>query len=506
MDVIVVGLLSVIGALILSMLTRWIRAGHQDLEWKQSTLKSGFLYRRLCRNERAYLNWGHRYFGANKVGVLLALKGAAVDLNQLTNAVKKLERRHPLLRATLCENSTFEAEAVSSTSSPLVSLVTQQNRSGDAGKWREIWDTRQLHPLIKGNGMFEFVLISDTNSNNTASETEHFCEILLLGQHVVCDGDSASILTCELLETLVDPDIAWKPRPFQPSQTAIIINEVPSFFKDQLRIWISFFVLWLPFVSLFTWGVKESPVTKTKPRRINYRCSSTQYDVDLDLEKTEKLVAAAKLRGVTVNAALMAAVSRSVYETHGFCDLKTRYVGLSCTANLRKRYKTAFISSKDIGMHATGVYSFSSFKNMNSEPDYLWSIAKQMGEKVSKNASHDVICTTTLSNGLLYPLLPTNIHMKIRNLHFGNTVAVIGNWGRTPYKEIYQGREGRTIRLLDMKPLVNFNVQNCVYCGFTTTHGKLKVSMMASPRLHTNDQMQELAEKVVRFLNKMSTT
>jgi hypothetical protein len=472
-------------ALAAALAWRWL-AARERAEWRRVR---GGLARPLCLTERAYTRWARDYFGGDKVGVLVSVQGRALRLADLQRAARKLEARHPMVRASL---SDWRTVACPDAPTAPVFVVRASERTGD-DSWRAVWEHIEQGGLSLGQGFFEADLIHEEGGAERA-------ELLVTGQHLACDADSLMALAHELLGLLAEPGKELPARqPVLPETTAVL-REIPSFWRDRLLGNLRFLGT-VVYVSAMCVGVRPSPSAKADA---GLRVPTLHSHTLLTAEETAAVAAAARQRGLTVNAAVMGALVHATAEVNAATDssmaARASTVALNVTVNLRKRYTHAAYESADVANHACAAYVTASADPAERAAADLWKSAAQTSKSVSDELPFRRLTPAVMWNELLWRIIPS-----MRNQHLGNSVVVVGNWGKTPFPERYGGADGAaSIAVLSMRPLINFNIFNCCYAGFSTTHGCLQISTIGARRVFTQTQIATLGGKVKTHLLNMA--
>jgi hypothetical protein len=466
------------------LLWRWLATGAARAEWRR--VRGGFA-RPLCLTERAYTRWARDYFGGDKVGVLVSVQGRALRLEDLQRAARKLQVRHPMVRSTLSDWRT-----VSCPDAPAapVFIVRASERAGEES-WRATWERLEHGALSLGQGFFEADLIHEQGGAERA-------ELLVTGQHLACDADSLMTLAHELLELMVEPSKELPARQPVLPETAAVLREIPSFWRDRLLGHLRF-LFTVIYVSSMCVGVRPSPSAKADA---GLRVPTLHSHTLLTAEETAAVAAAAKQRGLTVNAAVMGALVHATAEVNAATDpsmaARASTVALNVTVNMRKRYTHAAYESADVSNHACAAYVTASADPAERASADLWKSAVQTSCSVNHELPFRRLTPAIMWNELLWRIIPST-----RDQYMGNSVVVVGNWGKTPFPERY-GAEGSALTVLSMRPLINFNIFNCCYAGFSTTHGRLQISTIGARRVFTQTQIATLGSKIKLHLVNMA--
>ena len=96
-----------------------------------------------------------------KVGEVFHLQGPYIDLETLTIAISRLQRRHPFLRSRIQNNpaklGTYFLEE-DNTYRPKI-LEFSRKHNDRFTFWRQEWQNRQTEPVVIGQGLIEFWLL-----------------------------------------------------------------------------------------------------------------------------------------------------------------------------------------------------------------------------------------------------------------------------------------------------------------------------------------------------------
>jgi hypothetical protein len=458
--------------------THWLSARSGlilSLSWRMRG-PEGSCERPCCPSEAQFVRWSRDYNGAMRVGTLLRCEGR-LELAQLAVAARELEQRHPLVRSTLADWGTLHCPARNAASGEPRFRVARVARADDSA-WRDAWSELSHRPLRLGQGFFDAVLV--------AGESDHF-EVLVAGEHLACDGESIMQLAHELLVLAGGGRLEGSPRAPVASFTACVRREVPSFLRHRLQGHLKYW-FYLLRNTVFGVGLNVSPDAQPSA---GFSAPNPQYEAELEAAAVARLREAARSRGLTLNAPLMAALAQAACEING----ASATVVLSVTASMRRRYLGSEVATADIANHAAcGAPALAYTEAHQRMAPQLWRLAATFARYLAGNLGNEDLCASTYWNELVWPQTPVDPPT------LGNGGIVLGNWGKAPFVRDY----GPRLRLRAMAPLINFSVFNCLYVGVATTFDQMAITAVGSARCFSGPQLSHFASKLTRNLEAMA--
>ncbi len=457
---------------------RWLssRSGSTpSLAWR-SLGPDGSCERPCCPSEAQFVRWSRDFSGAMRVGTLLRCQGR-LELAQLAAAASELERRHPLVRSTLSDWGTLRCAGRDAAAGEPRFRVARAARA-DEFSWRDVWSELSHRPLRLGQGFFDAVLV--------AGESEQF-EVLVAGEHLACDGESIMQLAHELLVLTGGGRPEGGPRAPVESFTACVRREVPSLLRHRLRGHLKYWYYLLRNTALGV-GLDVSPDARPAA---GFATPNPQREAELDSADVARLHEAARRRGLTLTAPLMAALAQAACEVNG----ASATVVISVTASMRRRYSRSAVATADVANHAAcGAPALAYAEAHQRAAPQLWRLAASFARHLAGNINNQDLCASTFWNELVWPQTPVDPPT------LGNGGIVLGNWGRAPFVRNY----GARLRLRAMAPLINFGVFNCIYVGVATTLDQMALTAVGSSRCFSEPQLARFADALARNLDAMA--
>ncbi|GGN04238.1 peptide synthetase [Dyadobacter beijingensis] len=230
---------------------------------------------------------GERIMYADGLAAVNCVFAATLEGNfsfqQMTNALVKIQNRHPLLRVNVQRN---EKNVPAFVTNPDISQIPIEiiERTSDI-QWQEI-SLREWHR--------QFNLEKDPAARLIWLKSDTLSNLLLVCPHCVCDGSGFVTLMRELLTLLDDPDLELQPYEGFQSAGSIVPTEIST---NKIIHWKGKAFSWLAKGLFFV--LNPQPVARTGKY---YYLTHT-----LDRETTSALVSKCKEEQTTVQAALCTA-------------------------------------------------------------------------------------------------------------------------------------------------------------------------------------------------------
>src|SRR5882762_10040195 len=147
-----------------------------------------------------------------------------IAADDLQLALKKVQLKHPLLRANVVEEGSQVYFSFSENPLKIPVRVVQRNSDED---WRNVTATEWKTPFNMNEGpMVRMVWI----------KSEGVSELMLIGHHCICDGTSLITIFREILQVVDQPDVRLTPYPPFQSLQDLFPQEVLSDLKMALLV------------------------------------------------------------------------------------------------------------------------------------------------------------------------------------------------------------------------------------------------------------------------------
>ncbi|MET0340466.1 MAG: hypothetical protein ABW252_05660 [Polyangiales bacterium] len=343
----------------------------------------------LGASERLFASF--RRFTATNVVRVTALEGSLPPA-RLQNALVALKARHPLLSVQLAARG---APAFVDAGAGGIPLIVHPRRDG--AHFRELLEALLNRPLPARDGPLLQV-------HYVYAPTQPHAEMLLVADHVICDGVSMNALSAELL-ALASGEPAGAARPARGPLTALL----PAF---PARVRVRAFARQLSRFAGMT------ALRRALDRVPGGATTCFESDV-LSHAETDALRMRARAEGTTVTGALMAAALIAAQAQRG-----TPRLGLSVPVNLRPRLARAGLTASDLGNYTNVAYLVA------RRSDALWPLARALKATLSE---------VTADEALLAPLplvyRAGRLFVRARRPPFAH--ALVSSSGIVPLAEDY---------------------------------------------------------------------
>lgn len=247
----------------------------------------------------AFFERGHIFMPGNNVLIVTRINGH-FDEDTLRSAIVKIRKRHPLLGVHL-EFDEYHQAWFTSSNTLDIPLKTYTRTSEES--WLEACRKENSIPFQLDKEPLLRVLWVKTSSPVS--------EVVLVGQHSICDGISLVYLMRDLLTYLADPDMEVE-----------VLNTPPTL--DQAANLNEIKVNWLIKLLLTRfaskWKEKEVIFTTEDFRPFQDVYNAAGYQVithEMNQQETEKLIRVSREHGVTVNSLLYSALISAQLEIEG---------------------------------------------------------------------------------------------------------------------------------------------------------------------------------------------
>lgn len=122
--------------------------------------------RLLGSAENGFMHASQQFKGFTKVGEVLHLQGPHISLEELSAAVNRLQRRHPVLRSRLQINPEKPNTYLLEEDDKIQLMIREisRKRAEHMIFWRQEWREREKETTIIGQGLAEFWLLQVCSS------------------------------------------------------------------------------------------------------------------------------------------------------------------------------------------------------------------------------------------------------------------------------------------------------------------------------------------------------
>lgn len=272
-----------------------------------------------------------------------------IAAENLESALEKVQRRHPLLHASVTEENglpyfLFGGHLVK------IPLRIVERHSGE--EWRSITASEWETPFDMAQGpLVRLVWI----------KSEGVSEMMLTGHHCICDGASLLAIFREILELIDRPDLPLTPYPPFQSLQDLIPEKVSSDLKLVAMVQVK--------AALFRLFALTVKTLKTNPPGKHYLIYWRA-----DAKQSLALAQRCKLEGTTPYAALCVAFLRAFRQVNSQ-KFKNKVM---CPVNIRR-----FITSIGPDMMFNYAPTVPLSLDGNSS-DEFWSVARKLKQSMSK--------------------------------------------------------------------------------------------------------------------------
>jgi hypothetical protein len=386
-----------------------------------------------------------RRFTPINVTRVVAISGSLAPAD-LARALAALQVRHPLLRASIEEGA--RDEFVYDAAPPLQLQVVPRQ---DDEHFRRLLEQLLNTPLAQSTQrLFAFHYLYDPACSRA--------ELIVVGEHAVCDGVSLNQLCCELL-SLAARFAPVELRPRLPTLERML----PAFsVAERLH------ALGASLVKMGSLALNRARLE----RRAAARTTAFSY-VTLTPEETASLIGRARAEHTTVTGALMASALLTLREL----SPDVPELGLSLPINLRSRLPGHALRADDLGNYTSAVYL------SHASRAELWPLARAMKYQLDEAASSERLLAAVplvyrIGRLLIRPGARPLAHAMLSN---SGLVGLRGHYGTFRPTAFYSASSA---------PMLSADL--ALFCN--TCAGRLTINLLFSPELMSRAQAARIGQ------------
>lgn len=395
-------------------------------------------------------------FTATNVARVIALDGL-INTRTLQRALLRLQQRHPLLNVHIAAGT--PARFVRNNARPLRFHYVVRR---DDRHVHELLETVLDRPIARAPGpLFEVHYLEDKLAARS--------ELIIVGDHSICDGVSLNALCGELLELCSDGP-SPSPRPWQP----VFDRLLPPFSTREHGA---------RFASVLATFARIGLLRTLFEKRKVARGTSVLIE-ELSERDTRQLATIARREQTTITGVLMAAALQAVREVRAL----TPKLAVSVPINLRTRIADQDLNADDLGNYTSVAYLESSAR----QP--LWPLSRALKAQLNK---------TALDAGLL-AATPLVYRVGRRFVRAGKpTLAhvMLSNSGKLPVRESYGALRVRNIFSASSAPMLAADFS--LFCN--TLSGRLCINLVFSEQVATRATAARVLRRIQELLHTAST-
>lgn len=409
---------------------------------------------RLGASERLFVSM--RRFTPTNVMRIITVEGH-LEPESIERALRELEHRHPMLRATVVDGP--EPRFVYDSALPVRLHVSP------------LRDEAHAHTIVEGllrtpirqapNSLFEVHFLQGERGSSS--------ELILLGDHALCDGISMNALAAELV------GLCAGDAPRAPRRTLPVLEKlVPRFtFRDQVA---SFSAALARFVRIAALRAIHEP-------RSPARGSSYEF-LELDRDDTRAIVERAREEGTTISGALMSAAVQAIRH-----ERKTSpRLAVSVPVNLRPRIPGWSLEPDDLGNYTNATYLESAAQGE------FWDDARELKDQLDGAlAKEGLLASFLLVFRVSRPLLHAD---RVPFAH-----AMLSNSGVVPMKVEHGAFRVRSFRSATSAPMLS--ADHAFFCN--TFDGRLTINLVFAEEVVSRDEAIRTLVRIARLLVEASS-
>ncbi|WP_371804754.1 condensation domain-containing protein [Candidatus Lokiarchaeum ossiferum] len=422
------------------------------------------------------------YLGINYANVVFVARYLGnISEFQIQNAIMKLQIHHPLLRCRIY----FDKENTPYFTSKLVNPIPfTYSIKSDNFDWKVQSIKEYSYQFCNNNDpLIRFSVFQSKKISETS-------EIILVGQHSICDGLSLAYLIDELFDYLGNMNIIPNPLPLHPGicresiPDNVKVGKLSKFFVKKIN------KRWENEKIGFTQSDYEI-LHKNLAKNFNYECIFSQ----LSQVSTKRLINECKNHNISVNSAIITAFQSAIlYSENRYLDYHKR---IALAVGCRDRYKIP--AKKSVGLFISSQDYILKYDQTRT----FWENAKIFHKKISQKLTDQQLFSKMLVSEMLDLSIVDAIHFKLfasqispdfsKNLKIKdflqrqdiiskfikmkkmkgiNHGVLISNLGKIQYKEAYGD-----LKLTDVHFLPPSGGSHEKVLGIITHEGKLNIAL-----------------------------
>lgn len=419
------------------------RTGDVARPWSQPLGASELLFVRMRR------------FTPTNVIRAVSLQGT-VDPVALRAALDALRDRHPMLRTLVVDG---ESPRFVHDAAPPVPIFVH-GRENDAHV-HALVRTLMRTPIPHEPGpLFQVHLLLDASTQSS--------ELVVVGDHALCDGISMNALTAEIVETLAGASVA-PPRPTRPVVEAML---------PPADGWTRVASMAAALGRFARAGIVRRLV---EPRRLGY--SSSHVHVELDRETTEALVHRARRERTTVTGALLAAAALTVESRSRLASPAS----ISIPINLRSRLASAALLPDDLGNYTNATYLCAASEGG------AWARARILKRQLDEAMEDD-------ASVISMPIVFRAAGRMLKERRPPLAHVMMSNTGTVPLRSRYGDLHVKSFLSATSAPMLTADF--AFFCN--TFDGRLFINLVHADELVTTDEARRVITEVAALLVEMS--
>ena len=449
--------------------------------------------RPLSPTENALIKLTQRFHGLGRLGEVLHLQGPYISLEQLHEAVARLQRRHPALRSRLQVHPTnrdrFALEEDETLRLPIEEL--SRKREEHASFWLQEWPKRENEPINIGDALAKLWLLQDPDDKEDANG---FREVVLMCEHSICDAQSLSNAAHELLQILSDETghVYEQPLPWGKTMEKAIRDSLPAVNRV-------FTVSRFLFSAIYTHMTNRLPIARVPFGEIDFSidemdkyCHTEAVYGVLNKEMTTKLLARCHREEVTVTSAVISAVLSATASLVPVKDGLDAIMMISLSADTRRRCVPP-VPNHDLSYHVSGIGPFGlPVSTAPKTPEDSWQLAQTYSQHTNACVNAGQIFGCGMITAKAYEKLLGPVNMA-----YTPTYAM-SSWGVLPFVEQYG-----PWRLTAMTPFINLLRWASPFTTIQTVNGVLTMMFGGACPLIPASVLTALRDRCMDTLQQM---
>jgi|GEM_PF-4990847 len=394
----------------------------------------------------------HRHTATNVIRVI-ALEGVLLP-SEVKRALQLSTARHPAMRVRIVDDEAAPRFEHGETKAVHVRTVARR----DDGHWRDELERLLNTPIsYDGGPLFQVHYLRGAGGGRS--------ELIVVGEHAVCDGVSMNQLCAELLALCARKS----PRPARP-RLPVLDALLPP-----VSPWLRARRLSRSLSRLARVSIPRALLERRRAAQSSaYACFS------LSEAETRDLLVNARRAATTLTGVAMAAVMQALRALHPH----TPRLSLNVPVNLRPRLPAHGLTPEDLANLTSAVC-------LESEGGGdLWELARELRRQLDHEVEHTLLQSVRLTyragRAFIRPGRPPLVH------------AVLSNSGVVPIERDYGPFRVRGFFSATSAPMISADL--CVFCN--TLHDQLTVNVVFPPEIMDREQVERAMAHVRRLLTR----